>query len=390
MKKICVFTGGRAEYGLLKPLLLELQRNKDVELQILVAGMHLSREFGLTYRLIEQDGFVCNEKVEMILSSDSSVAISKSMGLGMIGFSEALTRLQPDILVTLGDRYENMAVVTTAWVCCIPVAHIQGGEKTLGAIDDQFRHCITKLSMLHFVTTEEYKQRVIQLGESPERVFNVGALNIDALKKVDSLSKSELEEDIEFKFEGNTALITFHPVTLEKNTSQTSFQQLLDAIDEIDGLKVIFTKTLADTDGRVINQMIDDYVATNPHKSVSFTSMGQLRYINALKYIGVVAGNSSSGIIETPSMKVPTINIGIREQGRIIADNVICVGQDVQEIKNAFIKALSPEFKSLMKHVVNPYEKLDTARNISNILAGYELPETTMKEFYDICDKGGA
>jgi GDP/UDP-N,N'-diacetylbacillosamine 2-epimerase (hydrolysing) len=384
MKKICVFTGGRAEYGLLKPLLTELKNNENIELQILVAGMHLSPEFGLTYKLIEQDGFVCDEKVEMLLSSDTPIATSKSMGLGMISFSEALDRLQPDMLVTLGDRYENMAVVTTAWVCRIPVAHIQGGEKTLGAIDDQFRHCITKMSRLHFVTTEEYRKRVVQLGEQPERVFDVGALNVDALKKIETLSKEQLEEAIDFKLEGKTALVTFHPVTLEKNTAGKNFQQFLDAIDTIDNLRIIFTKTLADTDGRIINEMIDDYVAANKHKAIAFTSMGQLRYISALKYVDVVAGNSSSGVIETPSFKVPTLNIGQREEGRIMAENIICVEQDVKAIQSAFNKALSFEFKASLSEMNNPYEKPDTAKKIADVLDKYQLSNSTMKGFYDL------
>ena len=282
MKKICVFTGGRAEYGLLKPLLILLKNDKNIKLQILVSGMHLSREFGLTYKLIEKDGFICDEKVEMILSSDSPIAISKSIGLGMIGFSEALSRLNPDILITLGDRYENLSVVTTAWVSRIPVAHIQGGEITKGAIDDQFRHCITKLSTFHFVAAEEYKNRVIQLGEQPSKVFNVGALNVDALKKINILSKVSLEKEIDFTLQGRTILITFHPVTLENNTAQRDFQQLLDVVDSINDLRIIFTKTLADTDGRVINEMIDDYVLLNKHKAIAFTSMGQLNYISAL------------------------------------------------------------------------------------------------------------
>lgn len=384
MKKICVFTGGRAEYGLLRPLLFELKNNKDIELQILVSGMHLSTEFGLTYREIEKDGFICNEKVEMVLSSDTPVAISKSMAIGMIGFSEALMRLNPDILVTLGDRYENMSIVTTAWVCRIPVAHIQGGEKTLGAIDDQFRHCITKMSRLHFTATDEYRDRVIQLGEYPENVFNVGALNVDALKKIKILPKAKLEQEINFSFKGKTALVTFHPVTLQKETSGKHFQQLLDAIDSIKDLKIIFTKTLADTDGRVINQMIDDYVSSNEDKSVVFTSMGQLNYISALNYIDVVVGNSSSGVIETPSFKVPTINIGEREKGRIIADNVICVDQSIKAIKEGLKKAFSSSFIKSLANMQNPYEKPDTAKNIASILVNYNIPNSTGKEFYDL------
>jgi len=384
MKKICIFTGGRAEYGLLRPLLNELKDNKNIELQILVSGMHLSSEFGLTYKEIEKDGFLCNEKVEMVLSSDTPVAISKSMALGMIGFSEALTRLNPDILVTLGDRYENMSIVTTAWVCRIPVAHIQGGEKTLGAIDDQFRHCITKMSRLHFTATDEYRNRVIQLGEHPENVFNVGALNVDALKKIKILPKAKLEKEINFSFKGKTALVTFHPVTLQKETSAKHFTQLLEAIDSIKDLKIIFTKTLADTEGRVINQMIDDYVSINENKSVAFTSMGQLNYISALNYIDVVVGNSSSGVIETPSFKVPTINIGDREKGRIMADNVICVDQNINAIKEAFKKAFSSSFIKSLANMENPYEKPDTAKNIASILADYDIPNSTEKKFYDL------
>lgn len=384
MRKICVFTGGRAEYGLLKPLLFELKKDKSVKLQILVAGMHLSREFGLTYQAIEDDGFICDEKVEMILSSDSVIAISKSMGLGMISFSEALSRLSPDVLVTLGDRYENMAVVTTAWVSRIPVAHIQGGEKTLGAIDDQFRHCITKMSSIHFVAAAEYEKRVIQLGEFPDKVFNVGALNVDAIKKIKFLPKVELEEELNFKFEGKTLLVTFHPVTLENNTSAKNFKHLLDAIDDISGLKIIFTKTLADTEGRVINEMIDKYVAVNKNKSVAFTSMGQIRYLSALNYIGAVAGNSSSGIIETPSFKVPTINIGIRESGRIIAKNVITVKNRKEDIKIALIRAFSLSFRKSIATMKNPYEKDDTAGSIARTLSNYQFGKTTMKEFYDL------
>lgn len=387
MKKICVFTGGRAEYGLLKPLLTLLKNNNNIELQILVSGMHLSREFGLTYRLIEEDGFNCDEKVEMILSSDSSISISKSMGLGMISFSEALSRLNPDLLITLGDRFENLSIVTTAWVSRIPVAHIQGGEKTLGAIDDQFRHCITKLSTWHFVAAEEYRNRVIQLGEHPSNVYTVGALNVDALKKIETLSKSNLEKEIDFSFKGNTILITFHPVTLEFNTAKSDFEELLNVVDSIDDLKIIFTKTLADTDGRVINEMIDDYVLLNKHKAIAFTSMGQLKYISTLKYITAVVGNSSSGVIETPSFQLPTVNIGKREYGRIMADNLICVKQDFNEIKKGINKALSKEFKRSLKGMKNPYEKKDTALNISKILCNIKLPKTTMKEFYDLNTK---
>lgn len=384
MRKVCIFTGGRAEYGLLRPLLKELSNDPNVELQLLVSGMHLSNEFGLTYQEIEKDGYICNEKVEMVLSSDTPSSIVKSMGLGMIGFSDALERLSPDVLVTLGDRYENMAVVTSAWVCRIPVAHIQGGEKTLGAIDDQFRHCISKLSTLHFVACEEYRKRVVQLGEEPGRVFDVGALNVDALKKIKILSKSELENQLGINFDKPTILATFHPVTLEKNTSKKNFSEFLAALDDLEGVNVIFTKTLADTEGRIINEMIDKYVSLNSSNTVAFTSLGQLRYVSALNYVDVVAGNSSSGVIETPSFKVPTLNIGKREEGRIMADNLICVDQSKESILSGFKKAFSKDFKKELSCMHNPYEKADTAIKIKDILVNYEFTDTTMKDFYDL------
>lgn len=384
MRKVCIFTGGRAEYGLLRPLLQELKNDPNIELQLLVSGMHLSPEFGLTYQEIEKDGYVCSEKVDMVLSSDTPGSIVKSMGLGMIGFSDALERLSPDVLVTLGDRYENMAVVTSAWVCRIPVAHIQGGEKTLGAIDDQFRHCISKLSTLHFVACEEYRKRVVQLGEEPNRVFDVGALNVDALKKIEILSKTELEHQLGISFKKPTILVTFHPVTLEKDTSKDNFSEFLAALDDLDGVNIIFTKTLADTEGRIINKMIDDYVAINKSNTVAFTSLGQLKYVSALNYVDVVAGNSSSGVIETPSFKVPTLNIGKREEGRIMADNLICVEQSKESILTGLKKALSKDFKKGLSSMQNPYEKADTGIKIKDILVSYKFTDNTMKDFYDI------
>ena len=383
-RKICVFTGGRAEYGILLPLLKILQAQKNIDLTILVSGMHLSREFGLTYKEIEKDGFECTEKVEMILSSDNPRSTCKSMGLGMISFSDALTRLNPDFLVVLGDRFESMSVVTTAMVCRIPVAHIQGGEMTLGAIDDHIRHCITKMSYLHFVTTCEYMNRVIQLGEAPERVFNVGALNVDSMKKIDILTKKKLEIEINFPIDERTILVTFHPITLENDTSEKYFSNLIMAIKKARNLRIIFTYTNADTEGRVINAMIDQYVDENPKTSIAFSSLGQLKYISCLKYIGAIVGNSSSGIIETPTFKTPTVNIGDRELGRVMARNVICCSHDAMSIKNAIDKSLSLEFKSSLKDMINPYEKKNTAVAIADILTKIEIPESIKKTFYDL------
>ena len=381
--KICVFTGGRAEYGLLKPLLKLLASDNDITLQILVAGMHLCPEFGSTYKIIEEDGFFIDEKVEMILSSDSPVSICKSMGLGLISFSEALARLKPDTLVTLGDRFENFAVSSAAWTLRIPIAHIQGGEITAGAIDDGFRHCITKLSSLHFTATEEYRNRVIQLGEQPSSVFNVGAINVESLKKTEILDKDLLEKELNFKINRSTILVTFHPATLDKTSSDIYFKHVLDAIDADNSLRVIFTKTLADTDGRVINTMIDEYVAKNSDRCMASISLGQLKYVSALNYIGAVVGNSSSGIIETASVPVATVNIGDREKGRICPDNVINSENSIEGISDALRQALSPEFQSKVQAVVNPYEKEGTARLIFNELSSF-YKDHGSKEFFDI------
>ncbi|HIA13560.1 MAG TPA: UDP-N-acetylglucosamine 2-epimerase (hydrolyzing) [Nitrospirales bacterium] len=383
-RRICAFTGSRAEYGLLKPLLEEIRQEPALELKLLLAGTHLSREFGLTYRIVEEDGFTCDEKVEMILSSDTPVAVCKSMGLGMIGFSEALMRIKPDLVVILGDRFESMVAAISAYVCRIPIAHIQGGELTLGAIDDQFRHSITKMSMLHFVCAEEYRRRVIQLGEQPDRVFDFGALNVDAMKKIPVIPRAQLEKEIKFSLSPRSLLVTFHPVTLEDDTAKDQLPQLLEAISSFDNLKVIFTKTNADTEGRVINELIDEYVEANPQNTVAFTSMGQMHYINVLRYADAVAGNSSSGVIETPTFKVPTVNMGEREKGRIIADNVIDCEFDTESIRSALQTALSGQFKDSLKDMKSPYDKGETAKNIARVLKEYPLPRTTKKEFYDI------
>jgi GDP/UDP-N,N'-diacetylbacillosamine 2-epimerase (hydrolysing) len=383
-RRVCVFTGSRAEYGLLKPLLDEIKRDQFLDLKLLVTGAHLSKEFGLTYKSIEDDGFTCDEKVEMILSADTPVAICKSMGLGMIGISEALMRIKPDLFVILGDRFEIMVAAATALVCRVPVAHIQGGELTLGAIDDQFRHAITKMSLLHFVATDEYRDRVVQLGEDPSRVFNYGALNVDAMKKIELLSRKQIEKKLKISLDPKSLLVTFHPVTLENNTAGKQFSQLIEAIHSFDQLKVIFTKTNADTGGRIINDLIDKYVEENPQKAVAFTSLGQLVYISSIFHIDAVAGNSSSGVIETGTFKLPTVNIGDREKGRILPDNVIDCDQSVESIRIAIETALSKEFKDSLRDMVNPYEMDNTAKNITAKLRDYPLPSTVKKEFHDM------
>ena len=382
-RKICVITGTRAEYGLLYWLMKEIKEDKDLELQIIATGMHLSYEFGLTYKEIEKD-FKIDKKIEMLLSSDTPIGISKSMGLAQISFAEAYDELKPDIVVVLGDRYEIFSAASAAMIARIPIAHIHGGETTEGAFDEAIRHSITKMSHLHFTATKEYKKRVIQLGENPKRVFNVGGMGIENIKRLKLLSKEEFEKSIGFKLNKKNILVTFHPVTLEKSTSKEQFKELLDAIDELSETNIIFTKANSDTDGRIINQMIDDYVSKNSNKAISFTSLGQLRYLSALQFVDAVVGNSSSGLIEAPTFKIGTINIGDRQKGRIKAKSVIDCKPKKEEIKKAFNKLYSKEFQNILKKVKNPYGDGMVSKKIVNILKSVELKDILKKSFYDI------
>lgn len=383
MKKICVVTGTRAEYGLLYWLLKEIEADKDLELQLIATGMHLSPEFGLTYQTIEKE-FKINKKIEMLLSSDTSVGISKSMGLAQISFAESYDELKPDIVIVLGDRYEIFSATSAAMIARIPIAHIHGGEKTEGAFDESIRHSITKMSHLHFTATNEYKNRVIQLGEHPSRVFNVGGMGIENIKRLKLLSKDEFEKSIEFKLNIKNILVTFHPVTLENSTAKEQFQQLLDAIDELEDTNIIFTKANSDTDGRVINQMIDEYVTKNFQKSVQFTSLGQLRYLSALQYVDAVVGNSSSGLAEAPSFRIGTINIGDRQKGRIKASSVIDCEANKNSIVKAFAKLYSKEFQETLKTTINPYGDGCASKKIVEILKNVNLKNILKKSFYDL------
>ena len=382
-RKICVVTGTRAEYGLLYWLMKEIEADKDLELQLIVTGMHLSPEFGFTYKEIEKE-FRIDKKIEMLLSSDTAMGISKSMGLAQISFAEAYEELKPDILVVLGDRYEIFCAVSVAMICNIPIAHLHGGEITQGAFDESIRHSITKMSHLHFTATDEYKNRVIQLGEEPNRVFNVGGMGIENIKRLKLLSKDEFEESINFKLNKKNILVTFHPVTLENSTAKEQFQELLDAIDELENTNIIFTKANSDTDGRIINQMIDEYVTKNSHKSVGFASLGQLRYLSALQYIDAVVGNSSSGLLEAPSFKIATINIGDRQKGRIKALSVIDCEPKKEEILKAFKEIYSKEFQEKLKNVENPYGESCPSKQIIEVLKNVNLANILKKSFYDL------
>jgi GDP/UDP-N,N'-diacetylbacillosamine 2-epimerase (hydrolysing) len=383
-RKICVFTGTRAEYGLLFWLLKALKEDETTHLQLLVTGMHLSPEFGLTYKQIEKDGFKIDKKIEILLSSDSTTGISKSMGLAMISVSEALNELKPDVVVILGDRFEMFACSAAAMISRIPIAHIHGGEATEGLIDEPIRHSITKMSHIHFTATEEYRKRVIQMGENPKFVFNYGTPGLDNIYNLSLLNKKEFEDSIGFLIDDKSVLITFHPVTLEKNTSAFQFNEMLLALNEFEDLKIIFTKPNADTDGRVIIDMIDEYVKLNPDKACSFISLGQLRYLSALKHVSFVMGNSSSGLTEAPSFGIPTVDIGDRQKGRIKATSVIHCEPKKEELKDAIKIALSKDFRKKATSTSNPYGVGGASKKIAGELIGLDLNNIIKKEFYDL------
>ena len=382
-RKICVVTGTRAEYGLLYWLMRELKSDQEIKLQIIVTGMHLSPEFGLTYKEIEKD-FKIDRKLEILTSFDTTLDTSKAMGSAQISFAEAYEELRPDIIVVLGDRYEIFSAVTAAMIARIPVAHIHGGEATEGLVDEAIRHSISKMSQLHFTATEDYKNRVIQLGEHPSRVFNVGGMGIENLKRMELLTKVEFEKSIGSKLNKKNILVTFHPVTLEASTSKKQFQELLYSIDELNETKIIFTKANSDTDGRIINQLIDEYTAKNNSKAIAFTSLGQLRYLSAMQFVDAIVGNSSSGLIEAPTFKIGTINIGDRQKGRLKADSIIDCSPDRENIKKAFEELYSDKFQSDIKISKNPYGDSCASTQIIKVLKTVKLENILKKEFFNI------
>jgi len=384
-KKICVVTGTRAEYGLFYPLLKKIAAESGFKLQIIATGMHLSDKFGLTYREIEKDGFKIDKRIKILLYGDTDAGVTKAIGLGIMKFSDAFSGLRPDMVILLGDRFEAFAAAVAAFLAKIPIAHIHGGELTRGLIDDAFRHSMTKMSLLHFASAEDYKKRIIQLGELPNKVFNVGALGVDNIKNQKLLDKKRLERELNFDFGKKNVLVTFHSVTLEDNTSGAQFRELLGALDRFRDLKIIFTKTNADPGGAVINRMIDNYVKKNPQRAISFFSMGRLRYLSTIQFVDAVVGNSSSGIIEAPSLGKPTVNIGDRQAGRVMGDSVINSAAKKAAIVSALKKALSGPFSRRCKKTRNPYGRADAAENIIRILKR-EIPKikSTKKTFYDL------
>lgn len=383
MRKICVVTSTRAEYGLLYWLLKEISADSELKLQLIVTGMHLSPEFGLTYKEIEKE-FKIDKKIEILSSSHTSLDICAEMARVYEKFAPALVELKPDILVLLGDRYEIFGVAGVASIMQIPIAHIHGGETTQGAFDEAFRHSITKMSHIHFAATNEYANRIIQLGEDPNRVFNVGGTSIENIKKLNLLSKEEFEKSIKFKLAKKNILITFHPATLENSCAREQFNELLNALDELDDTNFIFTKANSDTDGDVINKMIDEYVSENSQKAVAFASLGQLRYLSAIKFVDIVLGNSSSGLLEVPSFKKATINIGDRQKGRARASSVIDVRPFKEEILAAIKRAYSKEFEQTLKDTINPYDGGNPSKKMVKILKEIKLDGILKKKFYDI------
>ena len=384
-RKICVVTGTRAEYGLLYWLMKEIEADEELTLQVVVTGQHLSPEFGLTYQTIEADGFSIDAKVEMLLSSDTPTGIAKAMGLGTIGFADAFERLKPDIVVLLGDRYEMLSAAQTAMVMKIPIAHIHGGEATEGLIDEAVRHSISKMSLFHFTSTEEYRQRVIQLGEDPKRVYNFGAIGLDNIKRLSLLKREEFEVSVDFKLQKINFLVTYHPVTLSNTPPQQYVSQLLEALDEFPEVGVIFTQANSDTFGRQINTIINEYVNLHSNRMKFFNSLGQLRYLSAIKYMNAVVGNSSSGILEVPSFRIPTVNIGPRQRGRVMADSVISCNDTKEDIVKALKRALSIDFLESIKDTKSPYGEGGVSKKIVNILKSSDIDATNiMKKFYNL------
>ena len=382
MKRVCVVTGTRAEYGLLRWVMEGIRESSSLDLQLIVTGMHLSPEFGLTAEGIEADGFVIDKRVEMLMSSDTPVGVTKSMGLAMIGFADAFADLKPDLLLILGDRYEIFAAASAAMIARIPIAHIHGGEVTEGAYDDAMRHSISKMSHLHFVAADQYKNRVIQMGEAPNRVFLVGGLGVDVIKQTPTLSRKELEETLDFELQPRNLLITFHPVTLEDESSERHINELLVALGDLHDTGLIFTLPNADTDGRIVSARISEFC--NNHRSAKeFVSLGQERYLSCIQHFDGVIGNSSSGLTEVPSYKKGTVNIGDRQRGRLKAQSVIDCEPDRASIKIALDRLFSESFRADLLSVENPYGKGGASKRIVEILDRVEIDALLKKGFWN-------
>ena len=383
-RTICVVTGSRAEYGLLTPLMKEIEATKDLCLQVVVTGTHLSKDFGETFTVIEEDGFKIDSKVNILMDLDDEVSVSKSIGRAVSGISESFFKLKPDIIILLGDRFEILAAAIAATVLKIPIAHIHGGETTEGSFDESFRHSITKMSHFHFTSVEDYRKRVIQLGEDPKKVFNFGAIGIDSINNTKLLSRNEFEKKVGLSLNKTNFLITFHPVTLESGSTGSQFQTLLKALDKILEVSLFFSYANADTGGSIINKMIDKYVSENSAKAIVRKSYGQLLHLSAMQYMDAMIGNSSSGIIEAPHFKIGSINIGDRQLGRIQASSVINCPPTEAGILEAIETLFSKVFQKNLKNIVNPYGSGGAAKNIMQELRSQSLTGILKKKFNDI------
>lgn len=382
IRKVAVFTGTRAEYGLLYWLIHGIETSQHLDLQLIVTGMHLSPEFGETWKQIEQDGFKIDAKVEILLSSDTAVGVVKSMGIGTLGFADALDRLKPDVLIVLGDRFEALAIVQAALIMKIPVAHLHGGEITEGAYDDAIRHAISKMSQLHFVAAEAYRQRVIQMGESPDRVFNVGAIGLDHLVRTPRMDRDELSQSLGFSLKRPFFLVTYHPVTLQGEDPVASFNALLEALDTFPEHKIILTYPNADNGGRAIIPLLQVYAQRQPERVLAIPSLGFQRYLSVVPLASAVVGNSSSGIIEVPAFGVPTVNIGVRQKGRLAASSVLDCEPTAADIKRALDEAVSTQFAASCKTTINPYGQGNASEAIISVLENFD--GTSNKSFYDL------
>jgi GDP/UDP-N,N'-diacetylbacillosamine 2-epimerase (hydrolysing) len=382
-RKICVVTGSRAEYGLLRWIMEGIRVAPDLELQLIATGMHLSPEFGLTFREIERDGFHIDRKVEVLLSSDTPAGIAKSMGVGLIGFADVLQQLQPDLLLILGDRFEIFSAAAAALVASIPVAHVHGGETTEGAFDEALRHSITKMAQLHFVAAEEYRKRVVQLGEQPERVFVVGGLGLDSIIRLPLLERAALQSALGFELGAKSLLVTFHPATLDDADCEQQMTELLAALDRRADTQLIFTLPNADTHGRALATMIEQYAAARANAHV-FVSLGQLRYLSCLRFVDGVVGNSSSGLIEAPSFRIGTVNIGDRQRGRLKAASVIDCEPERESIGAALDRLYSPDFRAKLPGVRNPYGEGGASDKIVAVLRAHPLHGIVKKSFHDL------
>lgn len=380
-----MFTGTRAEYGLLYWLMNEIEHDAGLELQLIVSGMHLSPEFGYTVRTIENDGFKINRKVEMLLSSSSGVGIAKSIGLGVLGFADALDQLKPDCLVILGDRFEALSIAQTAMILQIPIAHLHGGELTEGLVDEAIRHSITKMAQLHFTSADVYRKRVIQLGEVPDRVFNVGAPAIENLRRLKFFNQVELEASLDFKLGEEPLLITYHPVTLDESGGVESLRNLLKVLDELGPeRKFVITFPNADAHGRELIAVLQKFVSSKVDRVLFTKSLGHLRYLSLMKISGAVVGNSSSGLIEAPAFGVPTVDIGKRQKGRFKPASVVECGDSFQDIHDAIAIALSPKHREMSRSVPNPYGDGYVSEKIIKVLKETDYTSVIFKKFYDL------